>query len=290
MTTTGLGYSLLFAAMVGTASLFSKRGLQEGSFEALLFVSLAIGTPIFVVAAALTSGMADLSPVGVGFAAISGLFGSVLGRAFYFLGIEHIGPGKSLSINATSPLFVAVLSILFLEEAISAGILVGTVLIVLGVVGISADAKLETIRSGAPTSVVLFPVLSAILVAVAVTFRKIALGYLDPIQVGTVNMSVSLLLVLPFVAYKFDAIRASNSRFAVKNYAIAGSIMGTGFIFYFLGLDELPANVFFPLIQTQPLFAVLLSAAFLGQVEIISYRTIGSAVVVVSGAVLVVLG
>lgn len=46
--------------------------------------------------------------------------------------------------------------------------------------------------------------------------------------------------------------------------------MSAGFVFYFVGLRTTEASVFFPLVQTQSLFAVGLSAVFLGQLEVIT--------------------
>jgi drug/metabolite transporter (DMT)-like permease len=66
--------------------------------------------------------------------------------------------------------------------------------------------------------------------------------------------------------------------------------MAIAFLFYFLGLQSTNASIFFPLVQTQPLFAVVLSSIFLNQLEIISRWTALGSLIIVSGAALVVIG
>lgn len=128
----GIAFALLFAVLVAAASIFSRRGLEGGSFYALLFVSLAVAAPTFVLVTALTTGFSDAPLRGVVYAAAGGVFGSVPGRSLYFLGIEHLGPGKSLSLTATSPLYAAVLAWIVLDETITSLVVVGTVAIVRG--------------------------------------------------------------------------------------------------------------------------------------------------------------
>lgn len=48
--------------------------------------------------------------------------------------------------------------------------------------------------------------------------------------------------------------------------------------------------MFFPLVQTQPLFAVLLSAVFLGRLEVITRWTVISSIIIVGGATLGIMG
>lgn len=42
-------FAVLFALLLGIASVFSRRGLENGSFRVLLVTSLVIGSPIFLI-------------------------------------------------------------------------------------------------------------------------------------------------------------------------------------------------------------------------------------------------
>jgi drug/metabolite transporter (DMT)-like permease len=79
-------------------------------------------------------------------------------------------------------------------------------------------------------------------------------------------------------------------RQAVKNFGVASVLIAVGFVFYFVGLRTANVSVFFPIMQTQPLFALTLSAIFLSELEIITPRTALSSTAIVGGSTLVVLG
>ena len=287
----GIAFGLAFAVLMGGASVFSRWGLEYESFDVLLLTSLAVSAPIFVAVGLLTGGFESIPMAGVKFAAIGALLGSVLGRSCYMLGIKYVGPGKSLSISSTSPLYAAVLSAVVLDETITLFVGVGTVALIVGVVGIAQDAKEETKRGGYSLAVMAFPAIAAVLLGTAVIFRKLALeAGLTPVAAAAVNMSVGLAVVFPVVAVRRRRGLLSLDRTPLRQFFAASLLMTAAFMFYFTGLRITDASVFYPLVQTQPLFAVTLSALFLSQYEIITRRTLAAALAVVAGASLVVLG
>lgn len=287
----GVAFALLFAVMLGVASIFSRRGLENGSFLALLFFSLAIGALIFLLITAVTTRFAQAPVLGVVYAAVGALLGSVIGRSFYFLGIDYLGPGKSLSIYATSPLYAAVLAWIVLDESITPLVIVGTLAIVSGIVALSFDVRTETEQAGHSIWVLLFPAAGAVLASGAVTMRKLALDVgLVPIEAATVNMVVGFTAVSPLLLTRHRSAILDIDRDSRRNFVIASVIMALAFVFYFFGLRVAEASVFFPLIQTQPLFAVVLSAIFLRELEVITRWTAVGSLVIVLGAVLVILG
>ncbi|MFC7229803.1 DMT family transporter [Salinirubellus salinus] len=291
MTTVGIALALLFAALMGTASIFSRRGLEHARPAFLLLTSLTVAAPVFLALAVVTTDVAAADPGLVALVALSGVVGSVLARGLYFLSIEVVGPGKALSLVAVSPLFVAVLSALFLGEPVTLAVAGGTGVIVLGVAGLSRDSRAEVERRNRSPLVLLTPVGAALLIAVAVVIRKAALnGGIDPILAGAVNMSAAWLVVAPVVVGRWHADLLTIDRRGLRQFTIASVLMALGFVCYFVGLQRTPASVFFPLVQTQPVFAVGLSALFLGGLELVSRRSALAAVVIVVGAVLVTLG
>jgi drug/metabolite transporter (DMT)-like permease len=272
-------------------SIFTKRGFLYGSFDQLLVITLLISTPVFFVLALLTTGFTDISRSGVLYAALGGVVASAVSRSFYFLGINYVGPGKALSINATSPLFAAILSYFVLDEAVTWFIAIGTVSIVVGVFGISHDVSSETQMNEYSKYVVLFPVLSALLAPFGITLRKLALNTgLPPLEAASINMVAALIVAIPIalIINGRDAIRVDSG--GLKYFSLAGVVMTIGFVFYFYGLRRVNANVFFPLTQTSPIFATGLSFVFLQDEEILSRWSIASAVLITVGAILIVTG
>lgn len=287
----GIGFALVFAALMGIASIYSRRGLSNASFYAMLVISLAIGAPIFLLLTALTTGFADTPLLGAVYAATGAVLGSVIGRSLYFLGINHLGPGKSLSITATAPLYGAVLAWVVLGETITSLVILGTVVIVVGIVTLSRDVRAQTERSDRSILVALYPLAGAIFLSIAITFRKLALtAGIAPIEAATINMVVGFLVVTPPLATGWREELVTIDRDALRNFVIASVIMALAFVFYFIGLELTNASIFFPLVQTQPLFAVVLSAVFLRNLEVISRWTVLGSTIIVTGAALVVLG
>lgn len=284
-------FALSFALLLGTASIFSRRGLETGSFRALLGISLAVSSPIFLVIAALTTGFADTPLRGVLYASVGAVSGSVVGRSLYFLGIDYLGPGKSLSVTATSPLYAAFLAWVVLGETITPTVVVGTVAVVLGIVVLSKDIRAQTEDEGYTLAVVCYPLVGAVFAATAVTLRKLALNTgIAPLEAATVNMVVGLLAVAPLFATRWRGELVDIDPGALRNFVVASTVMAAGFVFYFVGLRTTNASIFFPLVQTQPLFAVVLSAVFLGQLEIITRWSVLGSSIIVGGVVLVVVG
>lgn len=281
----GIAFAVGFAALMGTASIFSRRGLERARPAFLLFISLTVASPLFLVFAWLTTD-GPAAPDLVGLVAVSGVVGSVAARALYFVAIKFVGPGKALSLIAISPLFVAVLSWAFLGEALTIGIALGTAAIVLGVVGLSRDSRAEIQRTAQSSIVLLIPICAALLIAVAVVIRKAALNAgIDPVLAGAVNMTAAWLVVAPVVLGRWRRALWAIDRRSLRDFVIASLLMAIGFVCYFVGLQRTPATVFFPLVQTQPIFAITLSVLLLGDLEVLTRRSVLSALGIVIGAI-----
>ncbi|MFB6309946.1 MAG: DMT family transporter [Salinirussus sp.] len=287
----GVASALSFAILMGAASIFSRRGMETGSFYALLVTSLAIGAPVFLAVTFATTGFAATPWLGLVYAGASAVVGSVLGRSLYFIGIQYLGPGKSLSINSTSPLYAALLAWVVLGERLTVLVVGGTLAIVAGIVVLSKDVRRQTDQADHSAWVALFPLVAAVFAAAAVILRKLALtAGIEPIEAAAVNFVVALVVVTPPLVTPWRERLLTADRSAIRNYIFASCLMTGAFLFYFVGLEITDASIFFPLIQTQPLMAVLLSAIFLRELEVITRWTALGSAIIVSGAALVVIG
>lgn len=287
----GVAFGLIFAFLMGVASIFSRLGLENGSAKALVVISLSISSPTFLIISYLTTGFSNTPALGVLFAGLSGVAGSVLGRVLYFLGINYLGPGKSLSIIATSPIYAGIFAWLFLGESITPLVLGGTIGIILGIVSISKDIRTQVSIDTHSPYVVFYPFAGAFLGAIAVILRKFALNVgTSPFEAASINMTAGLVLVTPLALTRWKSEVVQLNRTSLVNFFAASIIMTIGFAFYFVGLQSVQANVFFPLVQTQPLFAVVLSALFIRRLELISLWTVLGTTIIVVGAALIVVG
>lgn len=176
-----------------------------------------------------------------------------------------------------------------LNERISSLVILGTVTVILGIAILSKDVRSQTDSENYSIGVVVFPFLAAVFAAIAVTFRKLALDVgIAPIEAGTINVVVGLFVVSPFFATRWREEIVDIDPRALRNYVIASTIMALAFVIYFEGPRITNASVFFPLVQTQPLFAVGFSAVFLSRLEIITRWSILESMIIVGGAALIV--
>ena len=63
------------------------------------------------------------------------------GRSLQYLAINHMGAARSSSLVACSPFFAAILAVVFLGESINIWLILGTTLIVSGVVLVSLSSE-----------------------------------------------------------------------------------------------------------------------------------------------------
>lgn len=129
--------ALISAFLWGIAPILDKYALQEvpiypaivirafGGFLAILAISFVLGQTEFKLSA------------GILLLLISGAISGAFGMIFYFEALESIGASRAVPITAIYPMFTAVLSFLLLSEAISARVLLGIAMIILGTILVS---------------------------------------------------------------------------------------------------------------------------------------------------------
>ena len=99
------------------------------------FISLCSGLALMLVVVGLfqRSQVGDVTLTVVGIFAVVGLFNFILGRYMNFLSISHLGVVRATPIAATTPLFAAVLAMIFLGESVNALTILGTAFVMTGV-------------------------------------------------------------------------------------------------------------------------------------------------------------
>jgi DME family drug/metabolite transporter len=287
MVAIGVLAAFAVSLLMATAGIFSRRGLQYAPFDTMLFASLVVSAPIFLMLALVFENTTPPLQAAA-LVALSGIIGSAAARGLSFSSYKHIGPGKTMSFIALSPMFVAFLAAVVLDEQLTTGVAIGTIFIVAGVIVLARESSIEVKASDGTRALLLIPIAAALLISVSVVLRKFALdGGVGPLTAAAINATTALVAVTPFVLARQGRDVFHTDRRAIKEFGIASILMTVAFTIYFVGLQITPASSFFPIIQTQPLFGVTLSAIYLGKLERITNRTIAGALVVVAGAALV---
>ena len=96
-----------------------------------LFFLMAMCSPVIPMKARELRGNLDLKTFL--FAIIGGLFGIGIGDWFFYLSLESIGAGLAAALTTSAPLLSTLLAVVFLKEKVNRKQLIGTLLIVFGI-------------------------------------------------------------------------------------------------------------------------------------------------------------
>lgn len=126
----------------GSGGVVDKLGVRASDPYAAVLVRLTFSTLMVLAFCAATGrvrGAMELSPKVYLFLAISGLLGSVVGQAAYYVAIKHAPVGQVVPITATYPVIAFLLAIVVLREQPSLPRFLGVALVVVGLMLVSGS-------------------------------------------------------------------------------------------------------------------------------------------------------
>lgn len=279
-----IGYALLASALFGAAMVLANVGLRYvDSARGALIAIPATAALYWVLALALlrtdhwnAAALAIFVVVGVVFPAVVTLLGYESNRL--------AGPTVTGTLSSTTPLFAALGAVVFLGEALTPAVAVGTSAIVLGVVALSWR-RAGASRAWAPWIVVL-PLAGAAIRGGAITTVKAGLAlWPDPFVAVLVGYTVSSLTVLVATRAAPRPRGAPLDRRAIPWLLAVGFCNGMAMLATYAALGRGKVSVVSPLIVTYPLFTLALSALFLRS-ERLDARTLFGVVFAVGGVVI----
>lgn len=280
-------FALSSALCFTCADMFARRGLQGRDPLAGAVFTLA-GELIFLFGAALVTGPRfpplglDYLRVAAGGAGNPGLF-----MIFFLIGISKIGVARAAPIKGGSPLFGAVLAILFLGERPAWYHLAGVVLVVGGIATLSSGRTHGRWRR----IDALWPVAAAAAAGTGAVFWRSALkGFPHPLAGSVVGVVVAALIVGTFTWFRLGGRRlAGEWRKGPLPFILCGVAAGLGIFLYVNALQRGEVYRMLPLIQTSPLFTVLIALVLFRRAEYITWRVPAGAAMTLAGALLVTL-
>jgi drug/metabolite transporter, DME family len=228
----------------------------------------------------LTGGVGRLPVAGVLLFVLAGLIGTVTGRLLRFVSIETVGASIAAALNNLHPFFATALAILLLGERVTAPILAGTVVIVIGTILLSEGGR----HIGFRRWQLAVPVLSAACFGMVAIVRKLGLSEMGAVPGSAINVTTALIAFTVLLA----AFRRGGDVLACRGRSLAwfiaaGFAENTGVFLNVMALSVGSVSVVAPLLGTAPIFVLLLSFVFMRRLETLSGR-------VILGTVLIVLG
>jgi drug/metabolite transporter (DMT)-like permease len=268
------------AALFGGMTVALRPALARGTsaeLGALLTVLPAVG-----VAAVAAVVRFDWDLDGLWVFALAGLLGPGLSQTLFTLGVRDAGPARASVTVGTAPLFSVAIALVFFGEPVVAGVLAGAVLIVAG--GLLLAGERER-----PKHFKRIGIAFALAATVVFATRD------NLVRWAAVDTDVSPQLATVAILAAGASVTAvwvtvTRQRVAVgslRSFLPAGILFGLSYVCLFEAFYRGPVTVVSPLVATESLFGVGLSALFFGRVEVIGVRLVAGAALIVAGGVLI---
>jgi drug/metabolite transporter (DMT)-like permease len=269
--------AFLFGAMTVALRVALSRG-GDAETGALLTIAPALVTTLPFVAA-----RGELELAGVWPFLLAGVLGPGASQLLFTLAVRDAGPSRTSVVVGTAPLFSVAIAFALLDEPVRAGLVVGAVLIVIGgllLVG-------ERIR---PEHFKTIGLVFAFVATLVFASRDNLVRWLaidttvSPPLAAAATLSAGGLAVLTYVVVvRRDAIPVRR----LPLFVPAGLMFGLSYVALFEAYFRGRVTVVSPLVATESLWGVLLSALLLRRTELVGPRLLaGAALVVVGGALI----
>ncbi len=264
-------YSLIASFGFAVSHILIRRGLARSNPLAGFAISIVISALTLWSMAAATLPLAVFRTHAVWYFAVGGLFASGLGRWLIYVSIDRLGVARSIPVVSTTPMFASILAVFLVGEHWTLGAFFGTALIIGGVVVIS---RTHEQRADWHRADLAFPLLGALSFAFSASVRKLGF-FIDnvPIMASCVNATTGLVLAVLMIYGQGGpgkVLRMSRSVFWW--FVAAGVGNTTGMLANFYALSTGDIVIVEPLISTNPVLTVVLTAIFLRDVETVNLR------------------
>ena len=281
---------LLSAALFGAMTVALRYGLREGRAP-----DAELGALVTTTAAALVAAVAvmldredtPLSLQDAAFFALAGLIAPGASQLLFTRAVRDAGPSRTSVVVGTAPLFAAAMAIVFLNEPVEVPLVVGGFLVVAaGLMLVSDPGRPEHVR------------LSGIAIAFAATLLftsrdnlvrwyagETSSGSIRGAAVAIATGAAGTLVFL--LATRRRGVRDDLRRLAWKPFALGGVFFGLSYVCLFAAYYRARVTVVSPLVATESLWGVTLSALLFKRTEVVGARLAAAAVLVVAGGTLI---
>ena len=279
-------FALATAFFFALHNVLTKKGLRYSNPATALITSLVINMIVLWGLSLFFVPLEFLTHRGILIFVLVGLFQPGLTRFLTYKGIQTLGVAITDPIRAVTPIFSALLAILFLGEQMTLPIFCATLFIIAGVTFLShRGGSVQKIRF----LYILYPLLASLLAGLSQVLRKFGMGAIPhPIlgAVVTVSSSLAVTLLTVWLSGKRKETLILN-RECLPFFLGAGIVVSVAMVAIYYALYLGKVTVVIPIISTGPLFALSLSALFLRDVERVTIKIVIGACLIIAGVFLI---
>ena len=279
--------ALLAAFFFALSSLFTRLGLVRANPATAVVVANAVNVLVFWALFLSLRPWSLLESWAVLPFVAAGVAGPFLGRLTLYVGIDRVGISLATALYDTQVLFAAFGGVLLFNEGITPLGGLGVVLLLGGVVLLTADPSGGNVKRPRQQRDLMFPLLSGVLFAASYMFRKAGLEILPEVLLGLPVVSTTS-LVTSYIYAQLTPGRLSVPRGRPLAWLVgAGLATCAAQLFSLWAILQGDLVVVVPLQNVQPLVALGLAALFLRQLERVTRSLALGVLLVVGGAAMV---
>jgi drug/metabolite transporter (DMT)-like permease len=209
---------------------------------------------------------------------LAGLLAPGLSQLFFTFAIRLVGASRTSVVVGAAPLVAVAVAVIVLDEPASAPLIVGALLIVCGGVALVAERRPDHLRA---TGLVLAGICTLLFAARDNLVRHLA----DTSAVPPTVAAATTLAVGAIVATAYA--RRPPTRTSLRIFAPAGLCFGLSYVCLFEAYYRGRVSVVSPLVATETLWGVGLSALLLRRTELVGGRLVAGAALIVLGGILI---
>jgi drug/metabolite transporter (DMT)-like permease len=274
-------WSLFAAAGFGAAMVTTRQGLRYTTPLAGAAIGVPSTTLMFWCLAPFLLDAGGFDPAAAGLFALVGLFFPAAVTLLTYTGNQRMGPTITSAVSCTTPMFALSGAIVFLGEALTAGNVLGTAVVVLGMLLLTWTGG--TRPRDWPLWAISLPFAAAAIRALAQLLTKAGLAlWASPYAAGLIGYTVSAAVVL--VAARSSGPRERSDRRAAPWFVATGLLNGGSVFLMYFALGTGQVSLVSPIVATYPLFTLALSLLFLRHDRLTARAALG-AVLTVAGVV-----
>ncbi len=282
-------YALANAFLFALHNILSKKALRHSNPATAVISGLLINIIFLWGVSVLFVPLSSLTSASILIFAVVGLFQPGLTRLLTYKGIDTLGVAITDPIRATTPLFSAMMAIIFLGEKLTIPIIFATLMIIVGITFLSW--RNGSMKLGGSAVFLWYPIAASALAGATQVVRKFGLAavphpFLAAAVTATSSFIVSI-LTLWYVEQSQDTWKMNRQCFWW--FLAAGITISFAMVCIYYALDLGNVSVVIPIASTGPFFSLILTAIFLRDVERVTVRIVISAAMIVGGVVLLTL-
>ena len=276
--------ALLFAGMT-VALRVALRGHPEA--EAGAAATALVGLLVALAATAILDGGVGRPAAGeLAIFALTGLLAPGASGVLFVLAIRDAGSSRASVVVGTAPLFGATMAIVFLDEPVRPALVAGALLVVCaGFLLVRDPVRPPSFRHAG----IAFAFATTLLFS---TRDVIVRWYAGESEIGSLDAAAAAIAVATLVALAWAALAARRSgrpllRPGLVRFVPAGILFGLSYVLLFEAYFRGRVTVVSPLVATESLWGVLLSALVLRRSELVGRRLVLGAALIVAGGALI---